>query len=116
MKQLPRYLFHLRHLLPKMSRAALRMIGVSADASKLIAALDRLTDLMDKEVGGALEAALDRAVVIAKAGDFRDGTGSEHLRDMIRYSLEGKFSDDTLIGTFGAYASTPPMWRTAPAA
>lgn len=80
------------------------MIQVTADARKLIAALDRLVDIADKEVANALEAALDRAVVIAKAGDFKDGSGSEHLRDMIRYSLEGKFSDDSLIGTFGAYA------------
>lgn len=72
------------------------------DATRLMASLDQFVVFMDTEVHDALEAALNRAVDIAKDSKFLDHT--RDLRDNIRFTLDGHCSDDTLLGTFGAYS------------
>jgi hypothetical protein len=69
--------------------------------NRLLQALSEFVEHMDKEVHDALDGALERAVGVAKGGQFFDRTGD--LRDQIRYTLQGLASEDTLLGTLGAY-------------
>lgn len=75
--------------------------GPSINPTRLLQALSEFVEHMDKEVHDALAAALERAVGVAKGGQFFDRTGD--LRDQIRYTLDGLASEDTLLGTLGAY-------------
>ena len=76
---------------------------VSINAVRMLQALSEFVEHMDTEVHDALDAALQRAVGVARSGQFFDRTGD--LREQIRYTLDGKASEDTLLGTLGAYTT-----------